>query len=583
MDQPTTGTGRRLIVAGACAVLATWVGQPAAHGAESGSIPTLVGRADGYHSNVSLSGGRSSARGPAGTTGCDAWSTTACSPSAALPPTGGIKATTDRDGAMARHGSAVVFTSSSSAVRTSGTTDRGGAVSSSARSSGVGGGPFSAAAISSTCTASGSGAKASTAVADGRLVTRTNPGTGAADAAVPVDPAPRPGTTYTGTVDHAGYSFRAVLNEQIPNPDGSITVNALHLSLLGPAVVGEVVVGRSVCGVTSTKGSQALSSSRVAAATTPAMVESSSRSARTASLAAAPQAVALPTQTAAPAGPGAFGYVAEVSLFGGPQAIRPCANPPTNTTDCRPRPAVSLPSGGSPTPVTESVATADARFGPGIVFTSGPIGVSTEGTAASTTSKVEIRNVNASGQEVFTASGLSSTCTGGSGSTTITGGTLRTSEGDPDNEGDDTDVPIPANPPPNTTREGKIEGAGDTYRAVFNEQIVKDGSLTVNAYHLFLLGPTAKGELVVGQSRCGGAAASRPATGTPGTGTPGSASAGGTGSAGPSSMATTGFAAIGPLLLGLILLALGSAACLGGARLRLAAATRPADDGPSMA
>ena len=238
--------------------------------------------------------------------------------------------------------------------------------------------------------------------------------------------------------------------------------------------------------------------------------------------------------------------------------------------------------------MTDSVATGDARFGPGIIFTSGPIGVSTEGTAASTTSKVEIRNVNTSGQEVFTASGLSSTCTGTSGSTTITGGTLRTSEGDPDNQGDDTEVPIPANPPPNTTREGKIEGAGDTYRAVFNEQIVKDGTLTVNAYHLFLLGPTAKGDLVVGQSRCGGTAASGPGTGTPGSGTPGSGrpgsgSVGGAGSTGSSSAATTGFAAIGPLLLGLILLALGSAAWLGGVRLRLAAAARPADDGPSMA
>ncbi|HEV8115693.1 MAG TPA: choice-of-anchor P family protein, partial [Acidimicrobiales bacterium] len=63
-------------------------------------------------------------------------------------------------------------------------------------------------------------------------------------------------------------------------------------------------------------------------------------------------------------------------------------------------------------------------------------------------------------------------------------------------------VPVPADPAPNTVIEGKLEGIGDSFRLVFNEQIVEDGAITVNAAHQILLGPTAVGDLVIGQSRC---------------------------------------------------------------------------------
>ncbi len=67
-----------------------------------------------------------------------------------------------------------------------------------------------------------------------------------------------------------------------------------------------------------------------------------------------------------------------------------------------------------------------------------------------------------------------------------------------------TTVAIPAVPPPNATYRGTIDSVGDSFKFVFNEQVVnRDGSRTVNAGHECLLGPTATGDLVFGQSVCG--------------------------------------------------------------------------------
>ena len=124
-------------------------------------------------------------------------------------------------------------------------------------------------------------------------------------------------------------------------------------------------------------------------------------------------------------------------------------------------------------------------------------------------SSANIQGVHTSGQEVFTASAVASRCTasesGVAGSTTIDNGTLQTSEGDPNVEGDETVVRIPMNPAPNTTYEGQIESVGDRFRYVFNEQVIdpNDGSITVHAAHLYLLGPTAVGDLFIGTVECG--------------------------------------------------------------------------------
>lgn len=53
---------------------------------------------------------------------------------------------------------------------------------------------------------------------------------------------------------------------------------------------------------------------------------------------------------------------------------------------------------------------------------------------------------------------------------------------------------------------------GDTFKYVFNEQVVANGAITVNADHQYLLGPTAVGEFIIGQSRCATTAATFPTT-----------------------------------------------------------------------
>ncbi len=209
----------------------------------------------------------------------------------------------------------------------------------------------------------------------------------------------------------------------------------------------------------------------------------------------------------------AYGYFSNVSLFGGPFNTR------------GPTPTVTLAPDASNSPQSATQASGLVQYGPAVLFTSDQIDVSTSGSlgeAGGATSSSTVQNVNKSttqpeltGSEVFTATTVSSTCTasatGVSGSTFVTEGTLQTSEGDPSVEGDETVVDVPFEPAPNTTYEGQIEGVGDSFRAVFNEQIVNpDGSLTVNAYHLYLLGPTAVGDLIVGQSVCGVTATALP-------------------------------------------------------------------------
>jgi len=236
---------------------------------------------------------------------------------------------------------------------------------------------------------------------------------------------------------------------------------------------------------------------------------------------------------------------------------------------------VTLPATGSPTPITATVAAGDARYGPGIFFTSGAITVSTEGTTSpkSVTSSTKVAGTNTSKVEVLTATEVSSTCkadsSGVTGSTTITGGKLQTNDGKPDVDGDETVVPVPANPPPNTSFDGTLNSVGDTYRFVVNEQITKpDGSIIVNAAHQYANGPTAKGELVIGQSRCATTATAfpnNPGGAPPGTAAAVAAAANGGGSGGR--LAKTGGDVVWLIVMGLMLVSGGSLAMLVGDQL----------------
>lgn len=202
----------------------------------------------------------------------------------------------------------------------------------------------------------------------------------------------------------------------------------------------------------------------------------------------------------------ASGYaVPRFTLLGGVPSEIPVA----------PTPNVTLAADASNSPQTAGAERASVIFGPARIFTSGPITVMTEGSlerGGSVTSSADIQNVNASGTEVFTARSLQSTCTasksGVRGSTTITGGVLQTAEGDPDVGGDETYVTLPVNPAPNAEYPGQVETIGDTFRYTFNEQVPNpDGSLTVYAAHLELLGPSAVGDIYIGRVDCGALAA----------------------------------------------------------------------------
>jgi hypothetical protein len=87
------------------------------------------------------------------------------------------------------------------------------------------------------------------------------------------------------------------------------------------------------------------------------------------------------------------------------------------------------------------------------------------------------------------------------GSTTVTKGVLATAS---DRDGNPTATEVlPSHPPVNHTVTGKTS-TGDKFRAVFNEhELGPDGTITVRALHLYLLGPAAKGDVVVAESRGG--------------------------------------------------------------------------------
>lgn len=181
-----------------------------------------------------------------------------------------------------------------------------------------------------------------------------------------------------------------------------------------------------------------------------------------------------------------------------------------NQTDVGPRPAVVLPAGGSATPVSSTEATGGA----GPVFGSGEITVSTQGTPGPTGSVMSSASLS-SVTGTFTAATVASTCTaneaaGASGTTTITGGSVQADNGDDDPTNSIPDHPavpvaVPTNPPVNHVVDGHLHVPGigtETFRYIFNEQIVGANSITVNAVHLILGGPVITGDLILGQSVC---------------------------------------------------------------------------------
>lgn len=250
----------------------------------SAAVTTVRGLAYGYTANVSLGGGgpyerqgygqvlcTGGAQVPAGCTD-PLTAPTSASPSVSLPVSGGSLSQTDTNGAQAKFGPATIFggkwpptvanapPSGPITVSTSGTTGPGGSVTSSVDivlysppsvtvPGGVGPPPVEADEMHSTCTASETGISASTRIVNGVLALTTD-GTGEPLTTEPIPTNPPVNYLRAGEITNVGDRFRAVFNEQIRNADGSITVNAYHLYMLGPFARGEMIVGSSTCGTT---------------------------------------------------------------------------------------------------------------------------------------------------------------------------------------------------------------------------------------------------------------------------------------------------------------------------------------------
>ena len=216
----------------------------------------------------------------------------------------------------------------------------------------------------------------------------------------------------------------------------------------------------------------------------------------------------------------AFGYSANVGFNDEPPTVRGYGQTePPGTLESR-SPSVDCPTSGTSDPVVVTDPNgALAQYGSRAFFSgqwpedatapppSGSLTVSCQGTTGPTGSASSAADVYNVGPGPFLADEVHSTCTatetGVTGTTTIIGGVLVTST---DADGRPlTTEPIPISPDPNTMRTGTIDDVGDTYRIVLNEQIEDPttGALTVNAVHLYYLGPWAQGDVVIGSSTCG--------------------------------------------------------------------------------
>ena len=238
------------LVLGASAVAA-----PTPSGAD---VTVVSGGAFGHYSNVSLFGGPSIPVGPL--------------PDVRLPPGGAPQPLTAREAAgSAVYGPARIFAgvwppdvdvappSGPTTVTTRGTTGARGSVTSTVdivlrtppdpKSPGGFGPlpPTQGDELHSTCTATETGVTGSTRFVNAVMSKATTAeGEPLDEERIPDNPPPN--YTRTGVLTNIGDRYRIVYNEQIVEPDGlSITVNAVHIYLLGDVAVGESIVGQVRC------------------------------------------------------------------------------------------------------------------------------------------------------------------------------------------------------------------------------------------------------------------------------------------------------------------------------------------------
>lgn len=225
----------------------------------------------------------------------------------------------------------------------------------------------------------------------------------------------------------------------------------------------------------------------------------------TAAVAASSLAWAGPAH-AGPAVGSACAYRTNVSLFGGPYSVRGCGQ--------------SIPPGdaGSASPsVTLSGSATDADgakgvYGPAVIFggqydANDNVGPSGQLSASSTGSSTVTSSASAAtvGPAPFHADFVRALCTASNQSrtyqVTLTNAVVETST---DAEGYPLTTQTVTNPPPNYTVAYEMNNIGDRGIIVFNERLTNpNGSVTLNAVHMYMQGPIAFGDMVIGSATCG--------------------------------------------------------------------------------
>jgi hypothetical protein len=212
----------------------------------------------------------------------------------------------------------------------------------------------------------------------------------------------------------------------------------------------------------------------------------------------------------------ACAYSSNVGFFGGAPTVRGCGQTIPPGTAKSSSPSVTLPAGGSTTAISANDPKgALAAYGPAVVFggqepadpnapvpRSGKLHVSTTGT----TKVVSVATAATVGPSPFYADFVSAKCTATATrqtfSVVLTNAFVVTST---DANGSPlTTVAVPSHPPVAYSVPFQVNSVGDHGVVVFNERTTNgDGSTTLNAVHEYLQGPTAVGDLVIGQVICG--------------------------------------------------------------------------------
>jgi hypothetical protein len=231
------GRRLRLTVAAmmACASV-TFIQVAPAHAA----VSNVKASAEGSFMYVSLFGGPANVVGPA--------------PKVDLPPAGAVNPlTASKPTHLAQMGPATIFSSGQINVSTQGTPGANGSVQASASVANVNTGgteKFTATSMSASCTATETGHTAVVTINGGRVeVDEGDPDVAGDETFVNVPTNPPVNHTIPGFIAAVGDSFDYVFNEQVLNPDGSITVSAGHQKLIGPTAVGDLYTARVTCGV----------------------------------------------------------------------------------------------------------------------------------------------------------------------------------------------------------------------------------------------------------------------------------------------------------------------------------------------